>query len=333
MGWLMPSTPKGKVLVTGATGFIGGKLVPLLQQAGYAVRVLVRDPARASRLDDVELFPADLLDPASLAGIEEGIDVVVHGASMLGKWGSDPGLLYELNARGAVELLKRFRDRPLERYIHLSAGGVTGPLKARSVDESHPCMPATAYERTKYEAERAVLELSRELAIPLTVVRPTFTYGPGDPHKIALFRAVKRGRYVFIGGGESVNHPVFIDDLVRGILLAIERGRVGEVYIVGGERPVTKRELVFAIADALGARRPRINIPRWFASISAWTLELAGHLLRFEPILTRSRVMMMADNFGYSIAKARDELGYAPQTDLRRGIELTVRSYVEAGEL
>jgi nucleoside-diphosphate-sugar epimerase len=333
MEWLMPSTRKGKALVTGATGFIGGNLVPLLQQTGYAVRVLVRDTARASRLDDVELFCGDLLDPASLAGIEEGIDVVVHGASLLGKWGTHPRLMYELNVGGALELLKRFQGRPLERYIHLSAGGVTGPLNTRSVDESYPCRPATAYERTKYEAEREVLELSRELAIPVTVVRPTFTYGPGDPHKIALFRAVKRGRYVFIGGGESVNHPVFIDDLVRGILLAIERGRVGEVYIIGGECPVTKRELVYAIADALGVGRPRINIPRWLASIAAWKLELAGHLLRFEPMLTRSRVMMMADNFGFSIAKARDELGYAPQTDLRRGIELTVRSYAQAGEL
>ena len=113
----------------------------------------------------------------------------------------------------------------------------------------------------------------------------------------------------------------------------IDRGRVGEIYIIGGERPVTKRELVDTIADTLGVKRPGIRIPRWVAAIAAWKLEVLGRLLRFEPILTRSRVMMMADNFGYSIAKARNELGYVPQTDLDEGIAATVRSYREAGLL
>jgi nucleoside-diphosphate-sugar epimerase len=165
------------------------------------------------------------------------------------------------------------------------------------------------------------------------VLRPTFTYGPGDPHKVALFRAVQRGRYVFIGDGESVNHPVFIDDLLEGLVLGIERGRPGEVYIVGGDRPVTKRELVGEIADALGVARPSRAIPRWVASLAAPLLEGLGTALRFEPILTRSRVMMMADNFGYSIAKARRELGYAPRVTLHEGILATVQHYREAGAL
>lgn len=329
----MPSTGKGNALVTGATGFIGGKLVRALQREGYAVRALVRDARRAAGLDGVELFEGDLLEPDSLAGIERDVDTVVHCASLLGKWGTDRALLYDVNVRGTVELLARFREVRLRRFVHLSAGGVTGPLKQRSVDETYACRPATAYERTKFLAEQEVLDQSKRTGIPATVVRPTFTYGPGDPHKIALFRAVQRGRYVFIAGGESVNHPVFVDDVIRGILLAIERGRVGEVYIIGGERPVTKREFVWSIADALGVQRPGWSVPKWFAVIAAWKLEILGWLLRFEPILTRSRVMMMADNFGYSIAKAREELGYAPRVGLREGIETTVRSYAEAGLL
>jgi nucleoside-diphosphate-sugar epimerase len=241
--------------------------------------------------------------------------------------------LHAVNVRGAVNLLERFRDSGVRRYLHLSAGGVTGPLRQQAVDETHPCRPATDYERTKLMAEQEILERSALWEIPATVVRPTFTYGPGDPHKLALFRAVKRGRYVFVGGGESVNHPAYVEDVVAGILLAVERGRTGEVYIVGGEEPVTKRELVYAIADALGVKRPRWNLPKWFAVISAWKLEVLGWIFGFEPILTRSRVMMMADNFGYSIAKARDQLGYAPRTGLREGIEKTVRSYREAGLL
>jgi len=323
----------GKVLVTGATGFIGGKLVSALLAAGRDVRAAVRDPERARGLRGAEIFRADLLQPESLTGIETGIDVAVHCASILGKWGTDEKHLYDINVNGTLNLLSRFCGTGVRRFVHLSAGGVTGPVAERAVDETYRCKPATAYERTKYLAERKVLETSREKGIPVTVLRPTFTYGPGDPHKVALFRAVKKGRYVFIGDGESVNHPVFVDDLIRGILLVIEKGRSGEVYIIGGERPVTKKELVYSIADALGVSRPRFRVPFWIAAATAPVLEALGRTFRFEPILTRSRVMMMADNFGYTIAKARDELGYAPATGLDEGIAATVRHYVESGKL
>jgi dihydroflavonol-4-reductase len=321
----------GTALVTGVTGFIGSRLAAALLREGYAVRGLAR--SGAGLVAGVAPFRGDLLDPASLAGIERGVDVVVHCASLLGKWGTAEQRLRDVNVHGALALLERFRGMPLRRYVHLSAGGVTGPVRESAVDETYPCRPATAYERTKYEGEQRVLERAATLGVPALVVRPTFTYGPGDPHKFELFRAVKRGRYGFIGGGQSVNHPVFVDDLVCGIQLAIERGRTGETYIIGGERPVTKRELACAIADALGVRHPSFNVPRWLASLAAWHLEWLGRLLAFEPILTRSRVMMMADNFGYSIAKARRELGYAPHVELREGVARTVRAYVEAGRL
>jgi nucleoside-diphosphate-sugar epimerase len=200
-------------------------------------------------------------------------------------------------------------------------------LPGGPVDETYACQPATEYERTKLQGEQLILERSSELGIPAVVLRPTFTYGPGDPHKIALFRAVKKRRYAFIGNGQSLLHPVFIDDLIAGVFLALERARVGEIYIIGGERPVSKQELVFSIADGLGVTRPGLKIPRWFAGLAAPLLELAGRCFGFEPILTRSRIMMMADNFGYSIEKARRELGYAPQTGLDEGISRTIQHY------
>ena len=320
-----------RLLVTGATGFIGGKLVRAARER-FDVRALVRDPASAS-LGAAEPFRGDLLEPDSLKGIEAGVDAVVHCAGILGKWGMDDALLHAVNVEGSLNLLRRFRSRTISRLIHLSAGGVTGPVRGPAVDETYECAPATAYERTKLLGEREVLRYAGRLGVPAAVVRPTFTYGPGDPHKLALFRAVKRGRFAFIGDGRSVVHPVFVDDLVAGILLALERARPGEVYIIGGPAPVTKNDLVYTIADTLGVRRPRLRIPRWLARPAAALLEGAGRVGGFEPVLTRSRVMMMADNFGYRIDKARRQLGYVPATGLREGIRLTVDAYEEAGLL
>ena len=328
-----PAPTGTRVLVTGATGFIGSRLVRRLLARGDTVRVLVRDLSRARELGAVQLHEGDLLDPESLEGAGRDVDRVIHCASMLGKWGTDESLIRDVNVTGTVNLVRAVAAAGARGLLHLSAGGVTGPVASRAVDESYEPHPATAYERTKLEGERQALAVAAELGLAATVVRPTFTYGPGDPHKLALFRAIRRGRYAFIGDGESVNHPVFIEDLLNGIELALERGRAGETYIIGGERPITKRELVHTIADALGARRPRLCIPRWFAAAGASVFEILGRSIGFEPILTHSRVMMMADNFGYSIKKATDELGYTPQTDLRTGIAATVESYRLAGVL
>jgi len=317
------------MLVTGSTGFIGSNLVRVLLRKGYSLRLLVRDKSRAIGLNEAELFEGDLTEPRSLIGIEEDINIVIHCAGLLGKWDTDETILYKVNVQSSINLLEKFNGKNLNRFIHLSAAGVTGPVKETPVDETYACKPVTAYEKTKYLAEQKILDLSSQMDIPALVLRPTFTYGPGDPHKIPLFKAIKKGNYTFIGNGQSVNHPVYIDDLVVGILHAVVKGRAGEVYIIGGERPVTKKELVYTIADALGVKRPKTKIPCSFALLASLILEFLGRTFHFEPILTRTRVRMMTDNFGYSIQKAKTELDYKPETDLQDGIAKTVKNYIE----
>ena len=322
-----------KILVTGASGFIGTHLVEALLNSGYAVRAAVRDRRRMTMVDGAELFECDLAIPSSLVGIDDGVDGVIHCAGLLGKWGRPDTLLHRVNVEGSLLLLNKFRDKPIRCFLHVSAGGVTGPVAEPEVDETYPCAPVTPYEKTKYAAEKQMLAISREWGVPLSVVRPTFTYGPTDPHKLPLFKSVQSGRFVFIGQGQSVTHPVYLKDLLVGIILAYERGSVGETYIIGGERPVTKKEMIFAIADALEVKHPWISIPEWLASRIAFGFEIFGRLGKFEPVLTRHRVLMMSRNFGYSINKARDQLGYRPMTNLRDGMDITVRYYRQAGKL
>lgn len=329
----MAASEHRRILVTGATGFIGSNLVRHLSAEGWRVRAAARSPGGAPLPSSAEWFTCDLTEPDSLAGIEAGIEAVVHCAGALGAWGVGEAELRRVNVDGTRHLLDRIQGKTRIQFVHLSAGGVTGPVASRIASEQYPCEPVTAYERTKLQAEREVLARASGQSMRAVVVRPTFTYGPGDGHKLALFRAIQRGRFALLGGGRSLLHPVYIDDLVAGIALALERGRSGQVYILGGPRPVSTRELADTIAASLGVARPWLSVPVWLARAVAPTAEALGRLLPFDPVLTRSRVLMMSSDYGYQIDKAVEELGYEPRIDLPGGITATVRDYRARGLL
>jgi nucleoside-diphosphate-sugar epimerase len=324
-----------RILITGATGFIGKYIAEYYLRLGKSIRLLVRDNARLSEelKENGEIVRGDVTQPGTLTDAVKGIQAVIHAAGLLGHWGISEEQLLEVNVRGVLNLLTASFDAGVNKFLHLSAGGVTGPVGDHPADETYPPHPQTAYERTKWEGEKQALQWADSHNADLLVVRPTFTYGPCDPHKLPLFKAVKKCRFAFIGNGFSTVHPVYIDDLVRGIDLAFNSNVKGESIILGGPRPVTKRELIYAIADVLGARRPTIRLPTFAAETLATVLEAAAKLLSFSPPLTKSRVLALSRNWGYSISKAKEMLGYQPQVDLQEGLRRTVLWYREHGWL
>lgn len=323
------------ILITGATGFIGGKLVKYYIRKEENVRLLVRDPGRLPPFikKSCQIVIGDVTCSETLINAVRNIDVVIHSAGMLGHWGKTYQQLYAVNVEGSLNVIKAAYHAGVKRLIHLSAGGVTGPVGASPADEAFPPVPVTAYERTKWECEQKVLEFALKKDLNLLVLRPTFTYGPGDPHKLNFFKAVKKNKFAFIGNGNSTVHPVYIDDLVKGIDLGLTSGLKQESIIIGGAKPVTKKELVYAIADALGVSRPVIKLPVTVAQIIASVCEISATVLKFNPPITRSRVMALSRNWGYSINRARTELGYEPQVDLSEGLSRTVTWYREMGWL
>ena len=316
------------ILVSGAGGFLGRNLVATLLARGYGVRAMVRRTGILGPMAGLSEVGADITRPDSLRGVVDGVDGVIHCAGLLGRWGCSDAQMEAVNVRGSVNLLEACVGA---RFVHISAGGVTGPTGDAVADEETPCAPATAYERSKLQAEQQILARARQLGSEALVVRPTFTYGPGDAHKLALFRAIQRRRFAFIDGGRSANTPVFITDVVDGVLAALERGRDGQVYIIGGSRPVTKRELVDTIAREMGVAAPVASMPRPLMWSAAVVLEALFRRARRAPPLTRSKVMMMADNFVYRSDRAARELGYIPQVDLAAGMVATVADYRRRG--
>jgi nucleoside-diphosphate-sugar epimerase len=324
-----------KLLITGGTGYIGGKLAQFYASSGKEVRLLVRnrDGLDSSLRRTCEVFVGDLINQSSLDAAVKDVSFIIHSAGCLGAWGKSYEDLYKVNAIGVKNLIDACIRCGGPRFIHLSAGGVTGPLPSASVDESYSPAPYTDYEKSKWEGEKIALKMAVENDLNLLVLRPTFTYGPGDPHKLSLFTAIQKGRFAFIGKGTSTIHPVYIDDLINGINLALTSPIKQRALIIGGGRPFTKRELVQTIADILNCPMPRSHIPEVPAILIAGIAEIIGNILHISPPLTRSRVLMMAKNWGYSIEAARKELGYQPQIDLREGIKRTVAWYREQGWL
>lgn len=239
-----------------------------------------------------------------------------------------------MNVRGSERLLRSAARHGVRRFVHTSTVGVHGHVEHPPADESAPFAPGDIYQETKAEAERLAFEYHRSRGVPVTVVRPGAIYGPGETRLLKLFRAIARGRYAIVGSGRTFYHPVFIDDLVAGYLLALDRPEaVGEAFLVCGPRYVSQAELARLIAAHTGGRVLPFRIP-------ARPIQLAGDLveavcvpLGLEPPLHRRRVDFWTKSRAFTIEKARRLLGYEPKTDLDRGIAVTAAWYRDEGWL
>lgn len=275
----------------------------------------------------------DIGDHAILEAGLEGVDIVFHLASALGSSLISKREFQRVNVQGSVALLKAARAKGVTRFIHVSSAGVLGSVKATdAVDETFPPRPASVYDQTKLEAERAALDFSSG-AMDVVVVRPGWAYGPRDRRTFKLIKAIHKRRLVVMPKGKALQTPVYIDDLVQGMLLAARSGRKGEIYHVAGKEILSSAEIVTAIARACRKKRPLLILPLVPSRLAAMALETAFALFRKEAPFSRSKLSFFIHSKPLSVAKAREELGYVPEFDFERGLQLTVSWYRKAGWL
>jgi len=329
-----------RAVVTGGTGFIGQHVVRALRDRGDSVRVLLRPgTGRASPKARVleglgaELSEVELTDTAAVARSLEGATGLFHLAGRLLR----PGVPEEEYSRVHVEATRSVLGAcagvaTLRTIVHCSTTGVLGPTGTQPACEDAPPRPSNAYERTKAEGERVALELADRHRLALNVARPALVYGPGDRHLVAWFRAIRSGLYRVVGTGESLLHPIYVDDLVEG-LLRCAGAPARRVYHLVGERPVPIREIAEAIARTLGRPLRRGRIPKSLALAVAATLEALPGLRPDRLPLTRSRVAFMTESRAYCGCRARRELGFEPKVDLGAGLLRTVEWYRSEGLL
>jgi nucleoside-diphosphate-sugar epimerase len=334
------------VLVTGGAGFIGRALVAALLAEGRRVRVLVRraDAAASLAVLGAESMVGDLLDPAAIQRAAAGVTSVFHLAGRLFAPPVPAEEYQHLHVDATVALLEACAGNRLESFVLCSTTGVHGPTGPAPAREDDPGHPQNAYETTKADAERAAIVVANRDALPLITARPGLVYGPGDRHLLGWFRSIRAGYYRVIGSGENKQHPVYIDDTVRALLLCADaagrsklrpydRNRPpGRAYHLVGSRAVTMRELSDAIGTAVGRAVPRTHLPAWLAFTAGAALEALPVPRRLLP-LTRSRVRFMLQNREYDGTRAREELGFVPSVNLADGLSHAVAWYRAQGLL
>lgn len=325
-----------RVALTGASGYTGGRLLARLQERGHQVAALVRPSSITEELrsSGAELVFGALGDPEAAARLARGRDAILHVAAVYRTAGHPDSYYREVNVEGTRLLLEAAAAAGLQRFVHTSTVGVHGHVQDPPADETAPIAPGDIYQETKAEAEALALEFGRSRGLPVAVVRPGAIYGPGETRLLKLFRAIARGRYAVVGSGQTFYHPVYIDDLLDGFLLALERPEaVGEAFLIAGPRYASQDQLAALIARHTGGRVLPFHVP-------AWPIQLLGDLceaicvpLGLEPPIHRRRVDFWTKSRAFSIEKARRLLGYAPRVDLDLGIARTVAAYRQAGWL
>lgn len=318
-----------RVFVTGGTGFIGGHVVGQLRARGDEVVAWVRNPGKAERLRELgaELREGDLSDRRALAAGMAGCDAAIHGAAVyeVGIPASERPAMYEANVVGTENALGAALDAGVDRVVYVSTIAAFGNTRGHVVDETyqHPGASFTSYyEETKYEAHQVAKRLIDE-GLPCVIVQPGGVYGPDDHSALGKqIHDFLSGRMPAVPFPQLGMNMVHVEDVAAGILLALDRGRLGESYVLG-DQITTMRGLIEAVAGVAGRKPPRRNMPTGLLKAIAPLGPLVGRVMGQPPNMRELISSSDGVTFWAKQDKAVEELGFAPR-GLERGLRETL---------
>lgn len=349
-----------KVLVTGATGFIGGNLARALCRRGYKVRALVRPQSNTLTIDNtgVEQVRGDILDRESVIGAIKGCQAVFHCAAAYTFWARDPRIIYQTNVTGTANVLEAAQTAGVSRVVYTSTvstiglpqRGPEGPAHSQSRG-SGPSGPSVGdhpedlgredtvvdphhlvghYKKSKYQAEQVALNKCAE-GLPVVVVNPTAPVGPWDVRPTPTGKMILDfvlGRIpAYVATGMNL---VDVEDVAEGHILALEKGQPGQRYLLGN-RNVSLAELFHMLQEVTGRRAPRWRLPFWLAiGAGYFDLLLEGSLLRREPRIPLEGLKVSKTPMYVSCQKAVSELGL-PQSPVETALEKAVNWFKDYG--
>ncbi len=324
-----------RILITGASGFVGTHVAEACLRRGWPIHLLARASSYLCHLEKqpgVTVIRGELHDPAAVGLALADVDAVIHCAAKVGDWG--PVAEYrKANVESLRVLLDVCKGLALSRFIHMSSLGVYPPRHHYGSDETTP-LPRKhrdGYTQSKVESDQLALQYHRDVGVPVVVLRPGFIYGPGD--RTVMPRIIDNLRSGFIrypGGGQQALNTIFVRNLVDAVFLALDHeNAVGQVYNLTDGEPVSKRRFIEKIADTLDLSRPTRTPPLWFAWMVTGLYERCYQLMgaKEAPPYNFARLKFMGLNLDFSIEKARAELGYRPRVNFDDAMAETLAWY------
>jgi nucleoside-diphosphate-sugar epimerase len=306
-----------KALVTGANGFTGSHLVKALEQQGNSVVAWVRKSSNLERLSDcnVQLVYGDITDRDALQSAMTGVDTVFHTAAYVELGLVDAIQMERVNVEGTRAVMEAAQSSGVSKVVYCSTIGVLGDTKGQVVDETFQRTQAdfsSAYDRTKYQAQQIVDEFAAQ-GLPVVSVLPSGIFGADDPHFGPVMQQFLKGSLKLWAGGDRVTGIVHVDDLVAAMILAAQKGKPGEHYIISAG-DLTTREMFDLLSQATGIPAPR-ETPKFIVRLAGNLLDPIGQLLKWQPPLSRERVHYIYDRcVRVDATKARQELGWQPRS-------------------
>jgi len=328
-----------KVLITGGTGFIGARLALKCLEQGDTVKVLgqVNNTAEDENRALIEAHGGEVIigsvtDQEAVRKTINGVAVVYHLAAAQHEANVPDQHFWDVNVQGTKNLLEASVEAGVKRFVHGSTIGVYGSALEGEIDENTPLSPDNIYGVTKSEGEKLALSYGDKL--PVTVVRISETYGPGDRRLLKLFKTIDKKVFFMIGKGENKHQLIYVDDLVEGIRLAgSSEQTAGQIFVLAGEEVLTTNQMVESIAKALGVRQRRLRAPLWPFLAAAMVLEKSLRPLGIQPPLHRRRMDFFIKSFFFSRDRARNILRFKPKTNFQDGVQETAKWYSEHGYL
>jgi nucleoside-diphosphate-sugar epimerase len=327
-----------EILVTGGTGFVGAHLVRRLLSRGHRVRSL--DKNRGLFDDELNAAGATLLsgsvtDSATVERAVAGCEMIYHLASPFGDILQPDRVYWDIEVNGTRNVLEAARRHGITRVVHCSTQGVHGIITDPPGDEESPIAPRDYYCYSKVKGEEVCREFMAR-GMDVVVIRPTSVYGPGDIRGwLKLYQMVSKGWFLMIGNGGTLNHPVYVENLVDVFELAgaapVAKGRV---YLAGDEEPVTLTGLVRGVGAAVGSEVRIVRFPWYRAALAGATaIEVVSKAFGVKPPVFRRRLSWFKTNRAFRIDRAKRELGYQPRVCLKEGLARTALWYRKAGYL
>ena len=315
-----------KIFITGGSGYLGRNLIRALIKRGDTVRGLARSVPSGEIIESLgaEVIPGDLSDLSALKRGMEDCDTVIHSAAIVGQWG-DPDEFHRVNVTGTQNVISACQAMTVPRLIHISTEGVLADGKPMiHVDESkpYPQNPVGLYPLTKGLAEKAVLSANSD-SLTTIAIRPRFIWGNDDTVLLpTMIDIVQRGGWMWFNGGHYLTSTCHVDNVVEGVLLALEKGDGGNAYFLSDGNPVEFRSFITQLLKTQGVTLPNRSIPRqlgrWVANISEFVVRRFN--LEKEPPITRTAMAMMSHEITVNDQKARDELGYQGTVSREQGL-------------